>query len=172
MSNIANTRHFTQLQDIVHLKFVFGINHWHPYMQHYPSCNLVSHSILKMRQIKQTNLLKRSNNYSNKFMIFQNRATRSIRKDMINIELPIISTLVTRYGYIFRKSASKDHIESFVLFGMGLIPLRIKLVRMLLNLIYHNFWDYIQFLMQNCCNPIFLHYWTSLKLLNIFMLQN
>ena len=91
---------------------------------------------------------------------------------MINIELLIIFRLVTRYGYIFRKSTSKDHIKGFFLFSMGLIPLRNKLVRMLLNLNYHNFWEYIQFLMWNYCDHIFLHYWTSLNFLNIFMLQN
>jgi hypothetical protein len=121
MSNTITTRLSIVPLAIAHFRWVWDSNPWDPLMLH-SLLPLHRHNIplISLRLTKMPNSLSGFNTSANRSKRFYRNPMLSTSSAMINTGYHTSFRLVTKSGYINRRSVSPGPIESFTHFVMGL----------------------------------------------------
>jgi hypothetical protein len=119
---------------ISHFKWGWDVNHWVPWMLHYPlRTHRKNHPMHKLKPTKPPCSLNESNTSINIFRIFYISSMPSTRSTMINTRCHTSFSWEIKFGCICRKNALHDPIRRFIHSTMELIPSPRLLVIMLLS---------------------------------------
>jgi hypothetical protein len=140
----------------------FDFNHWVPWMLHYPLWPpKQTPPMLQLNLTMPPGSLRRSNTYTNMFMIFCRSRMPSTRRTMINTECHISFRWETKFGCTCRKNALHGLIRSFVHFVMDLTPSPRAWETMIFMSTIPPSLDFIHCLMWISFGHIVHHYWTA-----------